>query len=192
MTTPRILELDVNRLLIGQNTVSAATKALLSNDRLVNAANSSVRSYVTISRPSTHPTVPNLRPSRPNSSSEAEKDKTTPTSPLPQTSSSAGPRGRTRSEGALQMSQPLPPIKVPSNNNDEDDNKRGKDVEGSDSGSRLHPSPPHTPPGSSLRHSPAVIDDEDDPRQSQNPSPGHVTKVSMRSTSRSSEHNLKT
>ncbi|XP_030829056.1 uncharacterized protein LOC588428 isoform X6 [Strongylocentrotus purpuratus] len=191
MTTPRLLELDVNRLLIGQNTVSAATKAMMSNDRLVNAANSSVRSYVTISRPSTHPAVPNLRPSRPNSSSEAEKAQTTPRSPPPPTSSSAGPHGRTRSEGALQMSQPLPPIKVPSNdNNEEDEIMRG--TGGSDSGSRLHPSPPHTPPGSSLRHSPAIIDDEDDPRQSQNASPGHITKVSMRSASRSSEHNLKT
>eukprot|EP00057_Strongylocentrotus_purpuratus_P008161 XP_011662635.1 PREDICTED: interaptin [Strongylocentrotus purpuratus] len=191
MTTPRLLELDVNRLLIGQNTVSAATKAMMSNDRLVNAANSSVRSYVTISRPSTHPAVPNLRPSRPNSSSEAEKAQTTPRSPPPPTSSSAGPHGRTRSEGALQMSQPLPPIKVPSNdNNEEDEIMRGTGA--SDSGSRLHPSPPHTPPGSSLRHSPAIIDDEDDPRQSQNASPGHITKVSMRSASRSSEHNLKT
>ncbi|XP_063953348.1 uncharacterized protein LOC129255520 isoform X11 [Lytechinus pictus] len=131
MTTPRLLELDVNRLLIGQNIVSAATKALLSNDRLVNAANSSVRSYVTIARPSTHPPVPNLRPSRPNSSSEAEKGQTTPRSPPPQTSSSAGPHGRSRSEGALQMSQPLPPIKVPSNNNEEDDNRTGKDTGGS-------------------------------------------------------------
>ncbi|XP_041459104.1 uncharacterized protein LOC121410846 isoform X2 [Lytechinus variegatus] len=191
MTTPRLLELDVNRLLIGQNTVSAATKALLSNDRLVNAANSSVRSYVTIARPSTHPPVPNLRPSRPNSSSEAEKGQTTPRSPPPQTSSSAGPHGRSRSEGALQMSQPLPPIKVPSNNNEEDDNRTGKDTGESNSQSRLHPSPPHTPPGSSLRHSPAIIDDDDDPRQSQNASPGHITKVSMRSASRSSEHNLK-
>ncbi|XP_071501836.1 uncharacterized protein [Diadema antillarum] len=122
MNTPRLLELDVNRLLIGQNTVSAATKALLSGDRLVNAANSSVRSYVTISRPSTHPVMPNLRPSRPNSSTEAEKGKNPPVSPMgPSPSHSAGPHGRTRSEGALHLSQPLPPIKVPSNEKEEEE-----------------------------------------------------------------------
>lgn len=46
---------------------SAPTKAFLSDDRLVNAANSSVRSYMTIARPSAYP-VPSLRPTRPNSS----------------------------------------------------------------------------------------------------------------------------
>lgn len=199
MTTPRLLELDVNRLLIGQNTVSAATKALLSNDRLVNAANSSVRSYVTIARPSTHPQVPNFRTSRPNSSSEIEKGKTSPSSPLPHSSSSAGPHGRTRSEGALQMSQPLPPIKVPSNEKEED-GMESRSTKREDTlsprpgiaSSSNHPSPPHTPPGSSLRHSPAVIDDEDETRQFLSASPGHITKVSMRSTSQSSEHNFTT
>lgn len=57
----------------------------------------------------------------PTPSGEAEKAQTTPRSPPPPTSSSAGPHGRTRSEGALQMSQPLPPIKVPSNDNNEED-----------------------------------------------------------------------
>ncbi|XP_071510595.1 uncharacterized protein [Diadema antillarum] len=207
MNTPRLLELDVNRLLIGQNTVSAATKALLSGDRLVNAANSSVRSYVTISRPSTHPVMPNLRPSRPNSSTEAEKGKNPPVSPMgPSPSHSAGPHGRTRSEGALHLSQPLPPIKVPSNEKEEEEDadvvetqsRKGREDSAlgngfdQDTGTRTneHPSPPQTPPGSSLRNSPALLDDEGDARQLQNASPGHVTKVSLRSTSQSSERDF--
>ena len=51
---------------------------------------------------------------------DVEKGKTTPTSPLPPSPSSAGSHGRTKSEGALHMSQPLPPIKVPSNEKEEE------------------------------------------------------------------------
>ncbi|XP_072173435.1 uncharacterized protein [Diadema setosum] len=191
MNTPRLLELDVNRLLIGQNTVSAATKALLSGDRLVNAANSSVRSYVTIPRPSTHPVMPNLRPSRPNSSTEAEKGKNPPATPLgPSPLHSAGPHGRTRSEGALHLSQPLPPIKVPSNEKEEEEDADIVETQNTGVRTNEHPSPPQTPPGSSLRNSPALLDDEGDARQLQNASPGHVTKVSLRSTSQSSERDF--
>ncbi|XP_067942045.1 myosin-11-like [Watersipora subatra] len=51
INTPRILELDVNRMMYSQNQVSMKSNPYLSNDRLVNAANSSVRSYMTVRRP---------------------------------------------------------------------------------------------------------------------------------------------
>merc|ERR1712226_455800 len=51
LNTPRVLELDINRMLIGQNQVSSKiTPNFMSNDRLANAANSNVRSYVTVNR----------------------------------------------------------------------------------------------------------------------------------------------
>ena len=53
VNTPRILELDINRMLIGQNQISMHIPPSFqpSNDRLANAANLSTRTYATLSRP---------------------------------------------------------------------------------------------------------------------------------------------
>ena len=55
VNTPRILELDINRMLIGQNQVSMSIPSSIpSHDRLANAANLSTRTYATLSRPTGH------------------------------------------------------------------------------------------------------------------------------------------
>ncbi|KAJ8036572.1 hypothetical protein HOLleu_20588 [Holothuria leucospilota] len=193
ITTPKILELEINRMLVGQNTISAPTKAFLSDDRLVNAANSSVRSYMTIARPSAYP-IPSLRPTRPNSSG-TENSRTGAGSPLAR-SSSPKLHVRAKSESSLHVSQPLPPIKVPSEG--KDGVKDGSISSQKNCEERLssaksdhyltrsatHPSPPHTPPGSSIRQSPPTlpsVDQDSIEREESSPSPGHVTKISMKS-----------
>ncbi|XP_069102583.1 myosin-2 heavy chain-like isoform X3 [Argopecten irradians] len=61
MNTPRILELDINRMLIGQNTISSKiTQPGMTEDRLVNASQNNLRSYVTVNRPTAQPV--NARP----------------------------------------------------------------------------------------------------------------------------------
>ncbi|BFZ26103.1 hypothetical protein BsWGS_29142 [Bradybaena similaris] len=49
--TPRILELDINRMLIGQNNISSKLPCQPTDDRLVNINQNTLRSYVTIQRP---------------------------------------------------------------------------------------------------------------------------------------------
>lgn len=51
LNTPRMLELDINRMLIGQNNISTKLPHRLTDDRLVNASNNSLRSYITVQRP---------------------------------------------------------------------------------------------------------------------------------------------
>lgn len=51
LNTPRMLELDINRMLIGQNNVSTKLPHPPTDDRLMNASNNSLRSYVTVQRP---------------------------------------------------------------------------------------------------------------------------------------------
>ncbi|XP_025084149.1 uncharacterized protein LOC112558131 isoform X11 [Pomacea canaliculata] len=51
LNTPRMLELDINRMLIGQNNISAKLPHALTDDRLVNVSNNNLRSYVTVHRP---------------------------------------------------------------------------------------------------------------------------------------------
>ncbi|XP_041355859.1 GRIP and coiled-coil domain-containing protein 2-like isoform X3 [Gigantopelta aegis] len=53
--TPRILELDINRMLISQNNVSTTLQQPMTSDCLVNASQSNLRSYVTVSRPVVQP-----------------------------------------------------------------------------------------------------------------------------------------
>ncbi|XP_033624400.1 golgin subfamily B member 1-like isoform X6 [Asterias rubens] len=197
ITTPRILELDVNRMLIGQNTVSALTKPFISNDRLVNASNASVRSYMSIDRPSANPAQNRGRPN----STGTEGARQSPSVLAVKTPNSAGSRhSRTRSEGALSLSQPLPPIKVPLNNDLEGSRPGTTGSVGSSIHRRdlsrpvTHPSPPRTPPGSSIRQSPpfmnAVDLDEKQDEDDDAGSTGHVTKISMRSASQSTERSF--
>ncbi|XP_071787857.1 uncharacterized protein [Asterias amurensis] len=197
ITTPRILELDVNRMLIGQNTVSALTKPFISIDRLVNASNASVRSYMSIDRPSANPAQNRGRPN----STGTEGARQSPSVLAVKTPNSAGSRhSRTRSEGALSLSQPLPPIKVPLNNDPEGSRPGTTGSVGSSIHRRdlsrpvTHPSPPRTPPGSSIRQSPpfmnAVDLDEKQDEDDDAGSTGHVTKISMRSASQSTERSF--
>ncbi|CAG5122145.1 unnamed protein product, partial [Candidula unifasciata] len=66
--TPRILELDINRMLIGQNNVSSKLPFQPTDDRLVNINQNTLRSYVTVQRPSARIGAdrPNTGPGRTN------------------------------------------------------------------------------------------------------------------------------
>ncbi|XP_033100900.1 golgin subfamily A member 4-like isoform X2 [Anneissia japonica] len=203
--TPKILELDVNRLLIGQNTFSAATKALMmSNDRLTNAANGSVRSYVSVPRLAKSQSG-ELRHSRPNSTGASSERKKVA---IPEPKSVTPPatptfNASTRiSNSRLSPVQPLPPIKVPSDaerqkaitEEIEDELKRPTTTESNQAHSKVitYPSPPESPPGSSVPHSVSqspysVCDIIEEPRA---PTPGHVTRVTTRSVSQSTTRSI--
>ncbi|XP_071942657.1 uncharacterized protein [Antedon mediterranea] len=191
--TPKLLELDVNRLLIGQNIVSAATKSLLSNDRLINAANSSVRSYVSVPRLAMSQTG-ELKQSRPHSTGVSSDQKKVS---IPESRSIIPPA---TSNNRLSPVQPLPPIKVPSDERQQPITEESEDEQDrpitvgsyqAHSKAMSYPSPPQTPPGSSLRHSvlqsPYSDHDITEPRPS---TPGHVTRITTRSVSQSSTRNM--
>ncbi|KAL4216430.1 hypothetical protein ACF0H5_024155 [Mactra antiquata] len=147
VNTPRILELDINRMMIGQNTISAQIGSPgLSNDRLVNAANNNLRSYMTVNRPGPNSAGKNDRPSSGSRHS-----------PLPSsspTNQSASTAKRVRLSDAdvptvMSASQPLPPIGVT-------DRPRSSSSKGRQSPPRIPVGNdlPESPPGSSLRQSP--------------------------------------
>lgn len=153
VNTPRILELDINRMMIGQNTISAQIGSPgLSNDRLVNAANNNLRAYMTVNRPG-----PNSagRSDRPHSGSrQSPRPASSPTN------HSASTAKRVRLSDVeiptvMTSSQPLPPIGM----------SQDKPKSGSTKGSRSPPripvgnELPESPPGSSLRHSPPGMED---------------------------------
>ncbi|KAL5020532.1 hypothetical protein ScPMuIL_003424 [Solemya velum] len=110
MNTPRILELDINRMLIGQNTISSKLHGALTDDRLINLQQNSLRSYVTVSRPNVLPGQ--IRSERPRSHSGHD---TAPASSAPP-SMSAGHRRTQAVDMDLSTSRgipstpPLPPI----------------------------------------------------------------------------------
>ncbi|XP_052786890.1 myosin-11-like isoform X3 [Mya arenaria] len=150
VNTPRILELDINRMMIGQNTISAQVGSQgLSNDRLVNATNTNLRSYMTVNRPGQSSVA---KSDRPRSGS-----RTSPILSTSPTSLSGSRRVRMSAEGDLPVmssAPPLPPI----------GRQQSHDGKKSTSGtSRGRTSPhivpignevPDSPPGSSLRQSP--------------------------------------
>ncbi|XP_077869991.1 uncharacterized protein LOC102802324 [Saccoglossus kowalevskii] len=195
LTTPRLLELDVNRMLIGQNTISANIKPSYSDDRLVNASNTNLRSYMTIARPSANPS-PNTKPRRPHSTPGGVTEvQTPPSTPYLQPSSAGhGSRLRSKSMEGFAQSQPLPPIKVPS----QEGGLRRPHAKSSASSGRsksvsiapspietpitpVHQaSPPNTPPGSSVEPTPLPTDTPI----------GHITKVVARSPSQSTTHSF--
>ncbi|RUS70178.1 hypothetical protein EGW08_022062 [Elysia chlorotica] len=111
--TPRILELDVNRMLIGQNNISSKVPFPPSDDRLLNANNNTLRSYVTVNRP-TGPLVTGERPSSAGSTK------------------SSGRRARVSQVDkeipeALPVPNPLPPISSPhGGEEDEEEETREK------------------------------------------------------------------
>ncbi|XP_077997030.1 uncharacterized protein LOC144450307 isoform X2 [Glandiceps talaboti] len=203
ITTPRLLELDVNRMLIGQNTISASIRPVQSDDRLVMASNTNLRSYMTIARPSANPS-PNMRVKRPHSTPGTMPDMQTaapPSTPfVNQNSSGSGSRLRAKSAEAFNVAQPLPPIKVPSSEDGlANAPPNTKSSAGStkslksvaittprDSPIQQRPSPPNTPPGSSLRPS---VSPGTTPLPPETPV-GHVTKIIARSPSQSTVHSL--
>ncbi|XP_060075166.1 uncharacterized protein LOC132554861 [Ylistrum balloti] len=134
MNTPRILELDINRMLIGQNTISSKmTQPGMTEDRLVNASQNNLRSYITVNRPTALPG--NARPR--SFASSATKEFVPPSSPVSQNTK------RVRlSDGDMSRNMtntpPLPPIGSAST----------RDIPGE---------PPRSPPGSSMRQSPPHV-----------------------------------
>ncbi|XP_048251262.1 myosin-9-like isoform X4 [Haliotis rufescens] len=113
--TPRILELDINRMLIGQNNISSRLPQPMTEDRLVNASQNNLRSYVTVNRPVATPTT-TTNSSRPRSASGTHRDSVPPTTP--QHPSSAGMKKVRLSDTDMEIprslrhprSPPLPPI----------------------------------------------------------------------------------
>ncbi|XP_048750682.2 myosin heavy chain, striated muscle-like isoform X3 [Ostrea edulis] len=134
LNTPRILELDINRMLIGQNTVSSKYGSPgLTDDRLINASQNNLRSYVTVNRPMVNST-------RPRSFTGTKDVPTTTPVSRSVTSNSAGNKRVRLSESemstrhSIPSTPPLPPI-------------LGQDI-------TEIKEPPRSPPGSSLRGSP--------------------------------------
>ncbi|WAR30176.1 hypothetical protein MAR_003744 [Mya arenaria] len=141
VNTPRILELDINRMMIGQNTISAQVGSQgLSNDRLVNATNTNLRSYMTVNRPGQSSVA---KSDRPRSGS-----RTSPILSTSPTSLSGSRRVRMSAEGDLPVmssAPPLPPI----------GRQQSHDGKKSTSGTiPIGNEVPDSPPGSSLRQSP--------------------------------------
>ncbi|XP_055872551.1 golgin subfamily A member 3-like isoform X5 [Biomphalaria glabrata] len=134
LNCPRILEMDINRMLIGQNNISSKVPFPQSEDRLVNASQNTLRSYVTVNRP----TAPiggewvEKRPSSGSASSQSSQKKVTVSDidrEIP---------------AKLPVPQPLPPISPVPGQFDH----QYRPVQESDDDE-----PPESPPGSSLYQS---------------------------------------
>ncbi|ESO89706.1 hypothetical protein LOTGIDRAFT_234110 [Lottia gigantea] len=98
--TPRILELDINRMLIGQNNISTRLSYPLTDDRLTNATQNTLRTYVTVNRPAVQPKTPGLKDSS-----------APPSTPQPVAISAGnGVRNIDNSPPKLPSTPPLPPI----------------------------------------------------------------------------------
>ncbi|KAK3735356.1 hypothetical protein RRG08_047638 [Elysia crispata] len=165
--TPRILELDVNRMLIGQNNISSKVPFPPSEDRLLNANNNTLRSYVTVNRP-TAPLVSGERPSSGGSTKSTGRkarvsqiDKEIPEAlpiphPLPPISSIQGDEGYEEEEEEEERNRE---IRAPSVAfSDQDDNEEEEEEDGENENTE----PPHSPPGSSLYHSVVTKNEDED------------------------------
>ncbi|CAH1790319.1 unnamed protein product [Owenia fusiformis] len=156
MNTPKILEMDVNRMLIGQNNISAK---IIGGSPTSIASN--LRSYVSVQRqPQNGPIKKDHL--RPKSTGGIDSSAAPPTTPmrdsLPQSAASMKRARFSDMDGHVSKSlpntpPPLPPITRQST--------KSSDL----------PVPPASPPGSSLRQSPPIMNDDDDII------PSHVTKV---------------
>ncbi|GFR87029.1 centrosome-associated protein CEP250-like isoform X1, partial [Elysia marginata] len=157
--TPRILELDVNRMLIGQNNISSKVPFPLTEDRLLNANNNTLRSYVTVNRP-TAPLAAGERPSSSGSNRSTSRkarvsqvDKDIPEAlpsphPLPPISRVPGDDGEEEEEEE-EEGEGKEAVRAPSVAfSDEDGNEEEEEEEENE-----NTEPPHSPPGSSLYHS---------------------------------------
>ncbi|XP_078329129.1 uncharacterized protein LOC111112655 isoform X1 [Crassostrea virginica] len=135
MNTPRILELDINRMLIGQNTISSKYGSPgLTDDRLINASQNNLRSYVTVNRPT--------NTNRPRSFTGSKEVPTTTPVSRAITNSAGNKRVRlSESEMSTRRSIPSTPPLPPISGQDATDQGQFRE-------------PPRSPPGSSLRGSP--------------------------------------
>ncbi|CAH1252150.1 Hypp9224 [Branchiostoma lanceolatum] len=160
MNTPRILELDVNRMLIGRNTISLRIpKPSMGDDRMKNYAQTNVRSYMTLSRPSgTGSSV--RKPKRPHSTTGADVRgfEPPPSTPMPRHPASAGARVAPFQVSDLPASRPLPPIRLPTSEKKSrpSTSQTGHLTAESASPAPGPTSPPRSPPGSSMGPSPAL------------------------------------
>lgn len=142
LNTPRILELDINRMMIGQNTISAQIGSQgVSNDRLVNASNSNLRSYMTVNRPAVGPGG-SAKGERPLSGSRQQDSPAPPSSPVI-TSASKGVR---IPNDQFSSTPPLPPIGSGT--------LQGRVTPKGNKGRQSPRDPSRSPPGSSLRQTP--------------------------------------
>ncbi|KAL3884703.1 hypothetical protein ACJMK2_024815 [Sinanodonta woodiana] len=136
--TPRMLELDINRMLIGQNTISAR---ILPDYRLINNAQN-LRSYMTVSRPTAPPG--HIKSDHSRGFLESRDSPAPPSSPATGSFSAGGGQKRVRlalsdhESPRIPGTPPLPPIG------------------GSKSKSPIK-EPPGSPSGSSLTQSPSPL-----------------------------------
>ncbi|XP_059162688.1 uncharacterized protein LOC131946064 isoform X2 [Physella acuta] len=137
LNTPRILELDINRMLIGQNNISTKVPFPQSEDRLVNAHQNTLRSYVTVNRP-TAPLGGDTTERRPSSGRDSASSG----------GSSKSSKRVVISEvdreipAAMPAAAPLPPIAPVSGPREDSQDSLGSSTEPprSPAGSSLHPS----------------------------------------------------
>ncbi|XP_076439302.1 uncharacterized protein LOC143278152 isoform X3 [Babylonia areolata] len=157
LNTPRMLELDINRMLIGQNNVSTKLPYPPSEDRLVNASNNTLRSYVTVQRPAA--TLP--------PSAQAGRDTSAPpTSPSPRPPVAVSPTDRDLPT-AITSPPPLPPIGAERRSGSDMSSHPDDDLE-----------PPRSPPGSSMYQS---------TNQDQDEGPAHNKATPTRASSQLSQ-----
>ncbi|KAI8500649.1 hypothetical protein Bbelb_214670 [Branchiostoma belcheri] len=175
MNTPRILELDVNRMLIGRNTISLRIpKPSLGDDRLKNIAQTNVRSYMTLSRPS-GTGASSKKPKRPHSTTGADLRgfEPPPSTPLLRHPASAGPRVAPFQVSDMPSPRPLPPIRLPTSEKKSrpSTSQTGHLTAESASPAPGPTSPPRSPPGSSIGPSPALPPSATPPPEVQPPPP---------------------
>ncbi|XP_078577234.1 uncharacterized protein LOC144862543 isoform X2 [Branchiostoma floridae x Branchiostoma japonicum] len=161
INTPRILELDVNRMLIGRNTISLRIpKPSIGDDRLKNISQTNVRSYMTLSRPS-GTGASSKKPKRPHSTTGADVRgfEPPPSTPMPRHPASAGARVAPFQLSDLPSSRPLPPIRLPTSEKKSrpSTSQTGQLTAESASPAPGPTSPPRSPPGSSIGPSPALL-----------------------------------
>ncbi|XP_064645331.1 centromere-associated protein E-like isoform X3 [Lineus longissimus] len=186
LNTPRILELDVNRMMIGQNQISAKMRGSLGDDRLMNATQTNLRNYVTVTRPTNSSTPKKEHP-------KSGSTTVPPTTPyMDRKGSGDGHRGALPRDTV-----PLPPISP----------TILKEKTGTKDVPSLPTSPPRSPPGSSLRETPpqimeitveaeippervAMETEENITNNNEEMTYSHITKVITRSSSKQSVNTL--
>ncbi|KAK7096389.1 hypothetical protein V1264_005690 [Littorina saxatilis] len=153
LNTPRMLELDINRMLIGQNNVSTKLPQPPTDDRLQNATNNGLRSYVTVQRPTATLTADRATSVQGVRATGAPPSSPSPR-PSPRPSAPVSPADRGLAH-TLTSHDPLPPI------GDRPPSAVFSDLE--------DPEPPRSPPGSSMYQS--TTHDADDNTKTVNTRP---------------------
>ncbi|XP_013417598.1 nuclear mitotic apparatus protein 1 isoform X2 [Lingula anatina] len=185
VNTPRMLDLDINRMLIGQNQISTKVDSSLSDDRLVNAANTNLRSYVTVNRPSAQPIV--TKDKRPRSHTGFVDGSVPPSTPMASVPGSAHDKKVRIAETSdiptvLPSISPLPPItprekKTPTPS----EQAHQEDLAGHQAPLEL----PQSAQGASIPPTPADVEERAD-----SPPLAHVTKIVTKTPSAQSNRNF--